>query len=360
MALSYQQVYLKPRYSNHRSRSEIDVSVKYGLRTFKVPVVPANMKCTIDDNLAKWMSENDYFYIMHRFNVDHTHPVNQDNMTFVKRANDEGWKTISISIGVQDNDKEFLKWIAKNKYMVHYITIDIAHAHSIRMKEMLEFIKTIDFKSVHSPYHPGSWTSVSLSYRPFIIAGNVATPEAVIDLEDWGADSVKVGIAQGGACTTYGQTGFGIPMFTCMLDCSAAAKKPLIADGGIRMPGDFAKAIRAGGHIVMAGGYFAQSLNSPAETVVKKIKTREVKEEYNGAAYGRNYKEIIVNKTFKQYYGSASAINKGSDKHVEGRLVEMECDGITYGDKLRYIQEHLQSSVSYAGDNLKTVEWGIL
>ena len=172
--------------------------------------------------------------------------------------------------------------------------------------------------------------------QPFIIAGNVATPAAVVDLENWGADAVKVGIAQGDACTTYGQTGFGLPMFSCMLECSAAARKPLIADGGIRMNGDIAKAIRAGGTMVMAGSVFAACIDSPAETVEK------------------------ADKKYKQYFGSASAINKGKNVHVEGRLVSLECNGFTYNQKLNEMTESLQSSMSYAGGDIRLADWGVI
>jgi GMP reductase len=62
--LSYQDVFLKPQYSKYHSRSEADVSVELGNRKFRMPVIPANMKCTINQKLALWMSDNDYFYVM--------------------------------------------------------------------------------------------------------------------------------------------------------------------------------------------------------------------------------------------------------------------------------------------------------
>jgi GMP reductase len=322
--LSYQDVFLKPQYSKYHSRSEADVSVKLGNKTFVTPVVPANMKCTIDQRLALWMSENDYFYVMHRFNANHYDTPNTDNINFIEKANEDKWKTISISLGVKEEDKDLVEYCIKKNLRIDYITIDIAHAHSIRMKEMLSYILRM---------YRSDMCSVE---KPFIIAGNVATPAAVVDLENWGADAVKVGIAQGDACTTYGQTGFGLPMFSCMLECSAAARKPLIADGGIRMNGDIAKAIRAGGTMVMAGSVFAACEDSPAETVEK------------------------GDKKYKQYFGSASAINKGKNVHVEGRLVSLECNGFTYNQKLNEMTESLQSSMSYAGGDIRSADWGII
>jgi GMP reductase len=324
-------VFLKPRYSEFHSRSEADVSVKLGNKTFKVPVIPANMKCTIDVDKAKYMSENDYFYVMHRFNSDHTSAPNTDNKKFIEIANKESFKNISISLGVKDEDKELIEYCVKQNLAIDYITIDIAHAHSIRMKEMLEFLHSVYKKRLYE--------------RPFIIAGNIASPEAVIDLENWGADAVKCGIAQGDACTTYGQTGFGLPMFTCIQECAAVARKPIIADGGIRTNGDFAKALVAGGTMVMAGSVFASCIDSPAETVTK-------------TTASGNSGSVL---TYKTYYGSASARNKGANVHVEGRIVELPCNGMTYAEKLVEITQSLQSAVSYAGGNLNTgVEYGTI
>jgi GMP reductase len=216
------------------------------------------------------------------------------------------------------------------------------------MKEMLEFL--------HSVYKKG------LYERPFIIAGNVASWGGVADLEDWGADATKVGIAQGDACTTYGQTGFGLPMFTCIQECAAVARKPVIADGGIRTNGDFAKAIVAGGTMVMAGSVFAACIDSPAETIYKISKTNELREGMKigaGGVFEKSMDEILAKRTYKTYFGSASAKNKGANVHVEGRVVELECNKMTYADKLDEITQSLQSAVSYAGGDLSSVEYGI-
>jgi GMP reductase len=285
---------------------------------------------------AKYMSENEYFYIMHRFNADKTAPSNTDNKKFIEVANKENWKTISISIGVKEEDVELIHYCILKNLRIDFLTIDIAHAHSVRMKEMLEFL--------HSVYKRGAYE------RPFIIAGNVAAAGAVVDLENWGADATKVGIAAGKACTTYGQTGFGAPMFTCIQECADIATKPIIADGGIGTNGDFAKAIVAGGTMVMAGSIFAACIDSPAETVYREIITNELSNRGTG--------KIIV-KPYKTYYGSASAKNKGANVHVEGCVVELECNNMTYAEKLHEITESLQSSISYAGGDFTEVEYGI-
>ena len=132
-----------------------------------------------------------------------------------------------------------------------------------------------------------------------MIAGNVGTPEAVIDLENWGADATKVGIGPGKVCITKLKTGFGTGgwQLSALKWCARVATKPIIADGGIRDHGDIAKSVRFGASMVMIGSLFAGHEESPGKTV-----------EVDG-------------KLFKEYYGSASDFNKGEYKHVEGKRI---------------------------------------
>ena len=124
----------------------------------------------------------------------------------------------------------------------------------------------------------------------FVIAGNVGTPEAVRELENAGADATKVGIGPGKVCITKVKTGFGTGgwQLAALRWCAKAARKPIIADGGIRTHGDIAKSIRFGASMVMIGSLFAGHIESPGKTI-------EVDGEH-----------------FKEYYGSASSIPKRS------------------------------------------------
>jgi IMP dehydrogenase/GMP reductase len=160
-----------------------------------------------------------------------------------------------------------------------------------------------------------------------VIAGNVATPEAVIDLENWGADATKVGVGPGKVCITKLKTGFGTGgwQLSALKWCARVATKPIIADGGIRDHGDIAKSVRFGAAMVMIGSLFAGHEESPGQTV-----------EVDG-------------KLFKEYYGSASDFNKGEYKHVEGKRILEPIKG-KLADTLREMQaKDVQSSISYAG-----------
>ncbi len=311
-ALKYSDICLVPNYGICKSRSDASTSVMLGPQQFRLPIVPANMKAVISEDIAQWMSEARYFYIMHRFDID--------ILKFVQRANDEDWQTISISVGVKDEDLNFLIKASSLKLRIDYITIDIAHGHSSNMKEAIKKVRRC---------YPNT----------YLIAGNVATRTAVSNLNSWGADCVKVGVGQGSPCTTKDKTGFTMPMFSCTMSCSSAVqsgpdwldssedykKIPIIADGGVACNGDIAKALVAGATMVMAGGLFAKCSDSPAETIK------------------------MDGKVYKAYFGSASAQNKGHNNHIEGTLKNLSSSGMSYETKLLEIGQDLQSAVSYAG-----------
>ena len=294
----YDNVLLLPRKCRVESRAECDASVEFGGRRFKLPVVPANMKTVLDERIAEFLAANGYFYVMHRFDLD--------NVTFAKQMRDKSLM-VSISSGVKPADRDVIDRLAAEGVGADYITIDIAHGHAESVRQMIEYIK-------------------AKLPQAFIIAGNVGTPEGVIDLENWGADATKVGIGPGKVCITRLKTGFGTGgwQLSALKWCARVATKPIIADGGIRHHGDIAKSVRFGAAMVMVGSLFAGHEESPGSTV-----------EVDGRLY-------------KEYYGSASDFNKGEYKHVEGKRILEPVKG-KLADTLREMREDLQSSISYAG-----------
>ncbi|AAK81399.1 MULTISPECIES: GMP reductase [Clostridium] len=310
----YEDIQLIPAKCIVRSRSECDTSVILGEHSFRLPVVPANMQTIIDENIALFLAQNGYFYIMHRFEPE-------KRLSFIKNMKSKGLFA-SISVGVKREEYDFIKQLAQENLSPEYITIDIAHGHSNTVIEMIQHIKK---------YLPKS----------FVIAGNVGTPEAVRELEHAGADATKVGIGPGKVCITKIKTGFGTGgwQLAALRWCSKAASKPIIADGGIRTPGDIAKSIRFGATMVMIGSLFAGHEESPGETIEKD------------------------GKLYKEYFGSASEFQKGEKRNVEGKKMFVEYKG-PLKDTLIEMEQDLQSSISYAGgkslDAIRTVDYVIV
>jgi IMP dehydrogenase len=132
------------------------------------------------------------------------------------------------------------------------IVIDTSHGHS---KNVIEAVKTLK----------ATFGGIEL------IAGNVGTAKGAEDLVAAGVDGVKIGIGPGSICTTRIVAGIGVPQVTAILNCRSVASKtgvPLIADGGIKYSGDLTKALAAGAQVVMIGGLFAGTEESPGETIL--------------------------------------------------------------------------------------------
>lgn len=182
---------------------------------------------------------------------------------------------------------------------VDIVVIDTAHGHSEGVARAVERLK-------------------AMSNEVQIIAGNVATGEATRALIGAGADAVKVGIGPGSICTTRMVAGVGVPQLTAIMDCArAAGSVPVIADGGIKFSGDFAKAIAAGASCAMVGSMIAGTDESPGEVIL-----------YQG-------------RTFKAYrgMGSLGAMARGSaDRYFQKDAAS---------DKL--VPEGIEGQVAYKG-----------
>jgi len=182
------------------------------------------------------------------------------------------------------------------------ILIDTSHGHS---KNVIEAVKTLksNFKNIE------------------LIAGNVGSAEGAEALVKAGVDGVKIGIGPGSICTTRIVAGVGVPQITAIMNCTAVSKKtgiPLIADGGIKFSGDVTKALGAGAHVVMIGGLFAGTEESPGELVI-----------YQGRSY-KAYRGM----------GSIEAMQKGSkDRYYQ--------DEDPHGDKM--VPEGIVGRVPYRG-----------
>lgn len=301
--LDYDQIFLVPSKTIVISRQECDTSVTFGKAKFDLPVIPANMKSVVNQDTCRYLHDKNLFYIMHRFDMS--------IYDFVVSCNKIGMHS-SISIGVNDFSYQELKKINH----IDYITLDVANAWALNAKDMISYI---------ADNFPDST----------FIVGNIATPEACEEIISWGQGSInaiKCGIAGGKVCITKNKTGFHIPMVNTVAYCSKVCKKHgifCIADGGVVEHGDVAKAIALGADMVMAGSLFAGYEESAGDIVE------------------------IQDKLFKEYYGSASAENKGKHKNVEGKKILIDYKG-KMSRLIDELKEDLQSAISYSGG--KTIQ----
>jgi len=185
---------------------------------------------------------------------------------------------------------------------VDMIVVDTAHGHSQKVLEAVSRIKRA-------------------SNAVQVVAGNVATGDGARALIDAGADSIKVGIGPGSICTTRIVAGVGVPQLTAIIDAANAAREhdvPVIADGGIKTSGDFAKAIAAGASVAMVGSMLAGTDETPGETYL-----------YQGRSY-KSYRGM----------GSIGAMSAGSaDRYFQADIK----------DSMKLVPEGIEGQVAYKG-----------
>ena len=185
---------------------------------------------------------------------------------------------------------------------VDVIVVDTAHGHNARVIETVARIKRA-------------------SNQTQVMAGNVATADAAKALMDAGADAIKVGIGPGSICTTRMVAGVGVPQLTAIMDVAEAMRAhgiPVIADGGIKYSGDFAKAVAAGASCAMLGSLFAGTDESPGEVFL-----------YQGRSY-KSYRGM----------GSLGAMARGSaDRYFQAEV----------NDTLKLVPEGVEGQVPYKG-----------
>lgn len=328
-ALTYDDIQLIPRYSEVKSRSNISlntlVSRRYGLLQ---PFVAAPMDTVCEEEMAYKLFLNGGVGSIHRFmSIEEQskqvfnlkNKIYNNNNEYIVKI----WKTqlnsfnlefvnipIMAAIGVLDDDIE--RAISLVNSGANILIIDVAHGHHLNVITMIKKLKK------------------SLPNYVDIIAGNIATHNAAIDLQNAGADGLRVGIGGGSLCSTRIKTGFGVPNVTALENVISTAKVPVMADGGIRTSGDIAKALAIGASSVMLGSLLAGTDESPGKIIETK------------------------NGLMKRYRGSASLETKlahGKDS----RNVEGESTMISYKGGVKYILNDLsdgvKSALSYAGAN---------
>lgn len=234
--LSYDDVLLVPKLGKLARRAAANTTT-YVTNDYKIPrpFLSAPMDSVTEVDMAVAMWDNGGRGVIHRF-CSQFKQVDLYSEVVSRKA--DAFCALGLHDGIERAQR--LAEVGCEVFV-----LDVAHAHT---QVVLDWLK--------------DWHSVKPNNAK-IIVGNIATAEAAVDLEEAGADGLKVGIGPGAACTTRMVTGFGVPQLTAIMDVYEATSLPIIADGGIKNSGDVAKAIAAGANSVMLGSLLAGADESP-------------------------------------------------------------------------------------------------
>ena len=258
LKLNYEDVLLQPKRSTLTSRADVKMTRTFNFRNSKkqlefCPIFASNMDGVGTFSMAKVLQEYKMMTVI----------TKSTTLEQWKQAVGTGLRLQSVSVCTGTNiiwdkdasDYKTMQDVLTNFPDVKFITVDVANAYH---QNFVDFVKRI------RDQYPDK----------IIIAGNVVTPEMTEELLINGADIVKIGIGPGSVCTTRTMAGVGIPQFSAIVECSDAANGVdghIMADGGCVYPGDIAKALGGGAHMVMIGGMLAGHDESEQEIVDGKI-----------------------------------------------------------------------------------------
>jgi len=311
-ALSYGDILLAPQYSDIKSRSEINITSTlpgpYATVQFSLPIIGSPMDTITEVEMGVTMWKEGAFAIIHRYNTIEEQASLADAVIVGRGAN------AAAATGAAGDYLDRAR--ALYDAGVRILCIDVAHGHHLHVKNALHKLRQAFGNKVH------------------IMAGNVATLEGFVDLANWGADSVRVGIGGGSICSTRIQTGHGIPTLESIIATRVAkqggrfANVKVIADGGIKNSGDIVKALACGADFVMVGSLLAGTDECPGEI----LETKKGK--------------------FKTYRGMASKDAQidwhGKTASLEGISTVVPCRG-PVSEVLKEIRRGIRSGLSYSG-----------
>ncbi|MEM5777624.1 MAG: IMP dehydrogenase, partial [Candidatus Aenigmatarchaeota archaeon] len=255
-ALSFDDVLLVPQKSSLKSRSEVDLKTTLTKNIeINTPLLSSPMDTVTEDKMAIYMALYGGVGVIHRFQTIEEQVEQIKNVKEFKfdkkdypyaNIDKKGRLITGAAVGIKN------QFIERTENLLRadcdFIVIDVAHGHMQRVIDAIHEIKN--------------------NFKVDIIAGNIATYEGAKDLAEAGADCIKIGIGPGSTCTTRIVTGFGVPLFTSILECAKIKDEydvTLMADGGMRNSGDIVKALAAGSSSIMSGFLFAGVDETPGQ-----------------------------------------------------------------------------------------------
>lgn len=338
--ITFNDVLISPQYSTIKSRKTIDLSTILAPRLeLKTPIISAPMDTVTETEMSNALAEVGGLGIIHRYNSI------EDQCNLISKVSENLYA--GAAIGVTDKAFERATALVNNGCTI--LCIDVAHGHHILVKNMVQRLRKTFGNTIT------------------IIAGNIATAEAYIDMYEWGVDIARVGVGGGSICSTRVQTGHGIPTLQSVLYIAEAKqtyeyrydlKMPsILADGGIKTSGDIVKALAAGADAVMLGSMLAGSDESPGE-VIGKTSENPIKI-YRGMASpeaqidwrGYTSSEEGISATVP-YKGSVIPILDSLKKGITSGLSYSGCSSIKeFQQKAQFLQQS-ESSKTESGTHI--------
>lgn len=259
--LTFDDVSLVPKYSDITTREQVDISVELdAILSLDVPIIGAPMDTVVGTDMAVALGELGTFGVLHRYNTI----SEQADMVTQVTSGTNAESPIAAAIGATGDFLERADELVGAGAEI--LCIDVAHGHHAHVKRALGVLRGKFGSDVH------------------LMAGNVATAEAFTDLSNWGADSIRVGVGGGAACSTRVRTGHGVPVLESIRQCAESeASALLIADGGMRNSGDITKALAAGADLVMVGSLLAGTDEAPG-VIITDERTKRKYKVYRGMA----------------------------------------------------------------------------
>lgn len=295
LSLTYDDISLVPcEVSRIGSRKETTTSTEFLNRKMSLPVISSPMDSVTGIEMAEALDEMGCIGIVNRFDSS------------LNEVNDHHPKISAVSISLNHDEKDIEK-LSERGYI---ICIDTANANNKTVLKKCESIKN--------------------KYNVKLIVGNVANGNTLNDLVNAGADAVRIGIGGGSVCTTSIQTGIGIGQASSLLDLYFAREEKklkieLIADGGIKSPGDVAKAVALGADTVMLGRMLAGTREAPGEVI--KYNDQLWKKYRGSASFGVKMKNEFIEgeETMIPYKGPVKAVIDSISDGLKSTMSYMNC-----------------------------------
>lgn len=306
-AFTYDDILLVPSYNHWESRKVVDISMrcKKDKLSLELPLMTANMDTITETDMANYIGAKGGIGVLHRYMTI------ENNVHIFKDCR----YPVFVSVGC--GAKDLKRAEALRDAGACLFCIDVAHAHAKYVGRTLKNIRMM------------------LGDEACIMAGNVATYAGADHLASCGADIIKVGIGGGSVCTTKIKTGFGVPNLTAIKNCSRVDRS-IVADGGIRYPGDIVKALAFGADFVMLGRMLAGTRPTPGPVIRKK-------DENGKEVTVKTYRGMASSDFQEEYYGGIAEWKTSEGVSVEVPYREDEDKIITD------IIGGLRSGLTYGG-----------